>query len=185
MLQRYSVRLRIYSRFMKYLSPHWRLRASSLFPSGDVGRRQQIVSIFFLLPLTDELVLGRPPPGAGPRQSRVHAQARPRRRLATRRNRASSEARGVAEQGLAAAAPAPKLGLAEGLRRRWWLAAVEARGALPTAVLVPTLEPARPPLAPRHGASCRLLAGGGGRSAGGGGEGLRALRQSAQQASAS
>ena len=41
MLRRYSVRLRIYSWFMKYLPPPWRLRASSLSFSGDVGRHQQ------------------------------------------------------------------------------------------------------------------------------------------------
>ena len=47
MLQRYSVRLRIYSWSMKYCHPNWRLRASLLFPGGDVGRRQQA----FLVPL--------------------------------------------------------------------------------------------------------------------------------------
>ena len=41
MLQRYSVCMRIYSWFMKYCHPNRRLRASSLFPSGDIGRRQQ------------------------------------------------------------------------------------------------------------------------------------------------
>jgi hypothetical protein len=28
---------------MKYCHPNWRLRASSLFPGGDVGRRQQAI----------------------------------------------------------------------------------------------------------------------------------------------
>ena len=46
MLQRYSVRLRIYSWFMKYCHPNWPLRASSLFPSGDVGRHQQSILVF-------------------------------------------------------------------------------------------------------------------------------------------
>ena len=41
MLQRYSVRLRIYSWFMKYLPLPWRLQASSLSLNGNVGRRQQ------------------------------------------------------------------------------------------------------------------------------------------------
>ena len=40
MLRRYSVRLRIYSWPVKYLPSHWCLRASSLIPSGDAGRRQ-------------------------------------------------------------------------------------------------------------------------------------------------
>jgi hypothetical protein len=40
MLQRYSMRLQIYSWSMKYCHPNWRLRASSLFFNGDVGRRQ-------------------------------------------------------------------------------------------------------------------------------------------------
>ena len=40
-LQWYSVRLRIYSWFMKYMPPPWHLRVSSLTFSSDVGRRQQ------------------------------------------------------------------------------------------------------------------------------------------------
>jgi hypothetical protein len=47
MLQRYSVRLRIYSWFLKYLPPPWRLRASSLPLSGDDGRRQQALTLIF------------------------------------------------------------------------------------------------------------------------------------------
>ena len=45
MLQRYSMRLRIYSWFMKYLPPPWRLRASSLSFSGDVGRLLALLSL--------------------------------------------------------------------------------------------------------------------------------------------
>ena len=50
-------RLRIYSWFMKYLPPHLRLRASSLFPSGDVGWRQQALYLsYFVLSMIDEQV---------------------------------------------------------------------------------------------------------------------------------
>ena len=45
MLQRYSVRLQIYSWFMKYCHPNWRLRASLLFPGSDVGRRQHPIKL--------------------------------------------------------------------------------------------------------------------------------------------
>ena len=47
MLQRYSVRLRIYSWFMKYCHPKL---ASAGVIAGDVGRRQQSSKVEFLLP---------------------------------------------------------------------------------------------------------------------------------------